>query len=140
MQDNDHTYELYHWGVKGMKWGVRRYQNADGTRTAAGKRRRKNRGEVHEDYKRAHDGRSVKELSDKELRERNNRLQMEQQHAQLTKKTGVGKKAVQTIIATAGTIVALEGAYKTYKRIGNGALDKIGDWVVNSIDLSKKWA
>lgn len=32
-------YELYHWGIKGMKWGVRRYQNEDGTLTAAGKRR-----------------------------------------------------------------------------------------------------
>lgn len=28
---------LEHHGVKGMKWGVRRYQNADGTLTAAGK-------------------------------------------------------------------------------------------------------
>ena len=31
--------ELTHWGIKGMKWGVRRYQNKDGTLTAAGKER-----------------------------------------------------------------------------------------------------
>lgn len=31
--------ELYHWGVKGQKWGVRRYQNKDGSLTAAGRKR-----------------------------------------------------------------------------------------------------
>lgn len=31
--------ELYHYGVKGQKWGVRRYQNEDGSLTNAGKER-----------------------------------------------------------------------------------------------------
>lgn len=31
--------ELYHHGIKGMKWGVRRYQKKDGTLTSAGKKR-----------------------------------------------------------------------------------------------------
>lgn len=31
--------ELYHHGVKGQRWGIRRYQNYDGTLTAAGRRR-----------------------------------------------------------------------------------------------------
>lgn len=31
--------ELVHWGIKGQKWGVRRYQNPDGSLTPAGKKR-----------------------------------------------------------------------------------------------------
>ena len=31
--------ELYHHGIKGQKWGVRRYQNKDGTLTKEGKQR-----------------------------------------------------------------------------------------------------
>lgn len=33
--------ELYHYGVKGMRWGVRRYQNQDGSLTNAGKKKYK---------------------------------------------------------------------------------------------------
>lgn len=31
--------ELYHYGIKGMRWGVRRYQNKDGSLTPSGKKR-----------------------------------------------------------------------------------------------------
>ena len=33
------TNELYHHGIKGQKWGIRRYQNPDGTLTEAGRKR-----------------------------------------------------------------------------------------------------
>ena len=40
MWQYNYTNELAHHGILGMKWGVRRFQNKDGTLTAAGKRRR----------------------------------------------------------------------------------------------------
>lgn len=124
---------LAHWGIKGMKWGRRRYQNADGSLTPAGKKRY---DDSHEDYRRAHDKKKVSQMSDRELRERNNRLQMERQYADLTRKKGNGKKIINAFVSTAGTITAVAGAYATYKTLADKGIDKIGDWVVKSIDLS----
>ena len=37
--------EMYHHGILGQKWGVRRYQNEDGTYTSEGAARRKRFGD-----------------------------------------------------------------------------------------------
>lgn len=44
---NENDYRLYHHGILGQKWGVRRYQNEDGTLTEAGKKRQKRRDTIN---------------------------------------------------------------------------------------------
>ena len=125
---------IYHHGIKGMKWGIRRFQNKDGSLTPAGKKRYSE--PVSDDYARAHSGKSVKSMSDAELRAVNNRLQMEQQYKRMTQKTSNGKKYVQKIISAAGTLAAAEGAYKTYKRFGDQAINNIGNLVLSELRKS----
>ncbi len=131
---------LAHYGILGMKWGVRRYQNKDGSYTSAGKKR-KQKDYIHEDYTNAHSKKSVKSMSNAELKARNNRLQMEQQYANLTKKTSRGKKVVQGFIKGAGLLSGAMAAYGTYKKYGNQALDAIGDFVLRDLQegLQKGW-
>ena len=127
---------IQHHGTKGMKWGIRRFQNKDGSLTPAGKRRRAKTENYHDDYKKVHDKKSVKAMSDAELRARNNRLQMERQYAELTAKKKRGKQVVNAFIATATTVAAVGKAYKTYKDAGDKVIDKVGDKILKSIDLS----
>ena len=46
--------ELYHYGVKGQKWGVRRYQYADGSLTLAGLKRYSDSGQLSTKNRVAH--------------------------------------------------------------------------------------
>lgn len=108
--------ELKHWGVKGMKWGIRRYQNNDGSLTRAGKKRQADNLEKARQAKKAKQD-EIREreekrskllkstdaselyknrdlLSTEEINERLNRLNAEQRLSQLsnqTKSTGMDK-------------------------------------------------
>lgn len=117
-----HEEMLEHHGIKGQKWGVRRFQNKDGSRTAAGKKREQSRSEdpAHEDYTEAHTGKSVKNMSDAELRNRLNRLQMEKQYSQLTSTdTNKGKEFVSKSLKVAtGVATATTTALTIYNNYG----------------------
>lgn len=66
------TYLMHH-GILGQKWGVRRFRNEDGTLTNAGKKRYSEDREILNSTKR----KSVKQMSNKELKEATNRLNLE---------------------------------------------------------------
>lgn len=85
-------YELYHYGVKGMRWGVRRFQNKNGTLTSAGK-------------KRYSDDKSSKDKIDDNA---------ESTKGKKFKLTSKQKKAIKIGVAVAGTALAAYGAYRLY--------------------------
>lgn len=82
------NYELYHHGVKGMHWGVRRYQNADGSLKPAGRKRYTEGGEK-------------KQLTDEERAARNAKI----------KKAAIAVGV--TALVAAGTYAAVKYNNKT---------------------------
>lgn len=79
--------ELYHYGIKGMKWGVRRFQDKAGRLTAIGKKRKAENSEKRE----TENGEVKKGLSDKQ------------------------KRAIKIGVAAAGVGLAAYGAYRLGK-------------------------
>lgn len=69
----NYTTELWHHGIMGMKWGIRRYQNPDGSLTIAGKIRygNKNRLEASINKKAAKLQRKYNDLTGKSIRQNN---------------------------------------------------------------------
>ena len=92
--------QLYHHGIKGMKWGVRKDKNKKHVR-------RKSKRD------------QIKSMSDEELNKKINRLQKENQYRQLTENKGIaaGKKIVSTILV--GSITGV-GTYYLSRAMKGG--------------------
>ena len=127
--------ELYHHGIKGQRWGIRRYQNEDGSLTAAGKAHyntssgiskddlktmktigkeaqniTKNASQIIPQKANKTIRKTYPNLSDDELKKRVNRLALERSYSDLvgdTKYKKAGSEIAREILQTAGAIAGI---------------------------------
>lgn len=158
---------IYHFGIKGMKWGRRRFQNKDGSLTPAGKQRYKE-GSSDSDSSTAKpptmtikrpgsssSKKKVSEMTDDELRSRINRLNIEKQYAQLTKELSgeststpkqdkgkrfvreLGSRAVRNVLIPAGEEVGRQLVRSYLAKNGNKAFNLKGEFQLHPNNKKK---
>lgn len=117
---------LIHSGIKGMKWGVRRYQNKDGSLTPAGKKRYDNMSDdakAVSSLKKKH----VSEMSNAELKKYNERVRLEQEYSRLNPSTiKKGLAIVGGVAAGLGTVAAVYNNGKQVVDIGKKVVGVLG--------------
>lgn len=130
--------ELYHYGVLGMKWGVRRAQNKL-NRIDRKSKKEKWSDEATEVAKIK--TKKVGQMSNAELNKVNNRLNLERNYRQLNPGAfSKGLRVAATTAAALGTLAALHTNGKKILDIGKPVGDKIFNAVGNMVlkDINRR--
>lgn len=133
--------ELMHYGVPGMKWGVRRTpaqlgkKKTSSSRFLLGKKKAKTKAKTKTKSESSKEEtapkkKSVKEMSDEELNAAINRMRLEQTYVSLSpQKVSMGKKIAKTIlndvVVPAATDVGRQMVKTALTRAGNKTLEEV---------------